>query len=98
MALRFLEDTSRFGTVKIDSNKRVTGFVEKKTDSGEGYINGRIYLINKRFLTPTTFGKKFSIEKDCFEKCFKNLGFYGYPAKGMFYGYRGCRKLHDRTG
>ena len=84
MALRFLEDTSRFGTVKIDSNKRVTGFVEKKTDSGEGYINGGIYLINKRFLTSTTFGKKFSIEKDCFEKCFKNSGFYGYPAKGYF--------------
>ncbi|MGA3014282.1 MAG: nucleotidyltransferase family protein [Bacteroidales bacterium] len=84
MALRFLDDTSRFGTVKIDSTRKVTGFVEKQQDSGEGYINGGIYLINKRFLTSTTFGKKFSIEKDCFEKCYKNSGLYGYPAKGYF--------------
>lgn len=84
MALRFLDDTSRFGTVKIDSTRRVTGFVEKKQDSGEGYINGGIYLINKRFLTSSTFGKKFSIEKDCFEKCYKNSGLYGFPAKGYF--------------
>jgi D-glycero-alpha-D-manno-heptose 1-phosphate guanylyltransferase len=84
IALRFLDDTSRFGTVKIDSTRRVTGFVEKKQDSGEGYINGGIYLINKRFLTSSTFGKKFSIEKDCFEKCYKNSGLYGFPAKGYF--------------
>jgi D-glycero-alpha-D-manno-heptose 1-phosphate guanylyltransferase len=84
MALRFLDDTSRFGTVKIDSTRRVTGFVEKKQDSGEGYINGGIYLINKGFLTSSTFGKKFSIEKDCFEKCYKNSRLYGFPAKGYF--------------
>ena len=84
IALRFLDDTSRFGTVKIDSTRKVTGFVEKKQDSGEGYINGGIYLINKRFLTSSTFGKKFSIEKDCFEKCYKNSGLYGFPAKGYF--------------
>lgn len=29
MALHYLEDTSRFGTVKIDSTKRVTGFFKK---------------------------------------------------------------------
>jgi len=84
IALRFLEDTSRFGTVQIDQTMRVTGFYEKKQDSDPGYINGGIYLINKKFLLSSSFGKKFSIEKDCFEKCYKEAGIYGYPAKGYF--------------
>jgi D-glycero-alpha-D-manno-heptose 1-phosphate guanylyltransferase len=84
MALRYLDDTSRYGTVKIDSEKRVTGFHEKNEDSEPGYINGGIYLINKNFLTALSLEKKFSIEKDCFEKCFKESRIFGYPAKGYF--------------
>jgi D-glycero-alpha-D-manno-heptose 1-phosphate guanylyltransferase len=84
MALRYLEDTSRYGTVRIDSEKRVTGFHEKNEDSEPGYINGGIYLINKNFLSSLTLEKKFSIEKDCFEKCFKESRIFGYPAKGYF--------------
>jgi D-glycero-alpha-D-manno-heptose 1-phosphate guanylyltransferase len=84
MALRYLDDTSRFGTVRIDAEKRVTGFLEKDQDSDPGYINGGIYLINKNFLVSYSFGKKFSIEKDCFEKCYKESRIFGYPAKGYF--------------
>jgi D-glycero-alpha-D-manno-heptose 1-phosphate guanylyltransferase len=84
IALRYLDDTSRFGTVQIDTEKRVMGFFEKKQDSDPGYINGGIYLINKGFLVSSSFGKKFSIEKDCFEKCYTESGIYGYPAKGYF--------------
>lgn len=84
MALRYMDDTSRFGTVKIDADKRVTGFYEKNDDSEPGYINGGIYLINKNFLVSSSFGKKFSIEKDCFEKCYKESRIFGYPANGYF--------------
>ena len=84
IALRYLDDTSRFGTVQIDAEKRVTGFFEKNPDSDPGYINGGIYLINKKFLVASSFGKKFSIEKDCFEKCYMASGIFGYPAKGYF--------------
>jgi D-glycero-alpha-D-manno-heptose 1-phosphate guanylyltransferase len=84
MALRFLDDTSRFGTVKIDAGGKVTGFHEKKQDGCAGYINGGVYLINKSFRLSGSFGKKFSIEKDCFEKCYKVAGIYGYQSKGYF--------------
>jgi D-glycero-alpha-D-manno-heptose 1-phosphate guanylyltransferase len=84
MALRYLDDTSRFGTVEVDNENRVTGFYEKNEDSEPGYINGGIYLINKNFLTSSSFGKKFSIEKDCFEKTYKESRIFGYPAKGYF--------------
>ena len=84
MALRYLEDTSRFGTVTMDATTRVTGFFEKHPDPEPGYINGGIYLINRNFLVASSFGRKFSIETDCFEKCYKESAIYGYPAKGYF--------------
>ena len=84
MALRFLEDTERFGSVKINEQKSITGFREKGVENGSGYINGGIYLINKDFLLSSIFPEKFSIEKDCFEKYFKQSKFFGFPSRGYF--------------
>lgn len=84
LALRFLEDTERFGSVKIDENKRIIGFSEKGSESGSGYINGGIYLINKRYLFTPGFPDKFSIEKDCFERYCMESRFFGFPSKGYF--------------
>lgn len=84
LALRHLEDTERFGAVKIDSKNRITAFLEKGKMSGPGYINGGVYLMNKSFITNPKFPDRFSIEKDCFEKYYKDSGFYGYPSRGYF--------------
>jgi len=84
MALRYLDDTSRYGTVKINLDKRVTGFIEKAPDSPPGYINGGIYLIKKDYLLSYPQGQAFSIEKDCFEKSFTGSKIFGYPARGYF--------------
>ncbi|MCX6243463.1 MAG: nucleotidyltransferase family protein [Bacteroidetes bacterium] len=84
VALRYLEDTSRFGTVKIGLDKRVTGYTEKDPDSGSGYINGGIYLINTGFFKKSAPGPIFSIEHDGFEKWYHEAKIYGYPAKGYF--------------
>ncbi len=82
MALRFMEETERYGTVQLDEEKRVSGFMEKGTETGEGMINGGIYLINKSYLT--SFPDKFSLEKDCFEKQYRTDRFFGYPFRGYF--------------
>lgn len=84
LALRFLEDTERYGSVKISDDKRITGFSEKGSASGPGYINGGIYLINKSYLFTPRFPNKFSIEKDCFEKYCQESKFFGFPSKGYF--------------
>jgi D-glycero-alpha-D-manno-heptose 1-phosphate guanylyltransferase len=84
LALRYLEDTERFGTVVIDADHRITGFSEKQVDSGPGFINGGIYIINKEYLLNPQFPEKFSIEKDCFEKMFKQSMLFGFPARGYF--------------
>jgi D-glycero-alpha-D-manno-heptose 1-phosphate guanylyltransferase len=84
LALRFLEETERFGSVKINGDKRITGFSEKGSESGPGYINGGIYLINKSYLFTQNFPEKFSIEKDCFERYCQESRFFGFPSKGYF--------------
>ena len=84
LALRYLEDTSRFGSVIIDQAKQIVGFTEKQTGAGPGYINGGIYLINKGFFTRNEFPGKFSIEKDCFEKQYSDSRMFGYIARGYF--------------
>jgi len=84
LALRYIEDTSRFGSVNIDQAKQVVGFTEKKSEAGPGYINGGIYLINKDFFVSNEFPGKFSIEKDCFEKYYSRSRMFGYPSRGYF--------------
>lgn len=84
IALRYLEDTSRFGSVRIDQVKQVVGFDEKQPESAPGYINGGVYLVNKEFFTTNAFPQKFSIEKDCFEKYYSRSKIFGYPARGYF--------------
>jgi D-glycero-alpha-D-manno-heptose 1-phosphate guanylyltransferase len=84
LALRWLEETQRFGSVLLDHTRRITGFREKGADSGEGYINGGIYLINKDFFSAYEFPSKFSIEKDCFEKFYSDSRMFGYPSRGYF--------------
>ena len=84
VALRYLEDTSRFGTVHIGPDKRITTFTEKDPESGSGYINGGIYLINAGFFRKNAPGTRFSIEHDGFEKWYREAKIYGFPSKGYF--------------
>ena len=84
IALRYLEDTSRFGSANMNQEKQIVGFQEKQPEAGPGYINGGIYLINKAFFTGNVFPEKFSIEKDCFEKFYSSSRMFGYPARGYF--------------
>jgi D-glycero-alpha-D-manno-heptose 1-phosphate guanylyltransferase len=84
LALRYLDDTGRYGTVQVNNEKRITGFMEKDPVSGPGYINGGVYLINKEFLEREDFPQKFSMEKDCFEKYYQKAGISAYISKGYF--------------
>jgi D-glycero-alpha-D-manno-heptose 1-phosphate guanylyltransferase len=84
LGLRHLGETGRYGTVTIDSFHRIRGFQEKKENPGAGYINAGVYILNKAFITGTLFREKFSIEKDCFEKYYREFLMLGYPAEGYF--------------
>lgn len=84
LALKKLKDTGRYGGVCLNRNKRITGFIEKNANSGPGYINGGVYLLEKSFLMEPEFRGKFSIEKDCFEMYYPESRMFGFPSSGYF--------------
>lgn len=84
LAVRKIDDAGRYGEVVLNRNYRVTGFREKNENSGEGLINAGIYVLEKIFLMEPWYRGKFSIEKDCFEKVYKNSKIYGHPCEGYF--------------
>jgi D-glycero-alpha-D-manno-heptose 1-phosphate guanylyltransferase len=73
-----LEETGRFGKIKIDPlTHQIQAFQEKV--GGPGYVNAGVYLIRKSILD--TFDGKFSLEKDVFPTLSR---IYGFPSSGPF--------------
>ena len=66
IALKHVADCGRFGRVNISDNGVVTEFLEKSTNDS-GWINGGIYMLNRRLLDDFQMPVKFSFEKDLLE-------------------------------
>jgi len=62
MALRSVDDCSRYGRV-ITENNRIVAFLEKG-EAGSGLINAGVYLINPSLFVPFNMPRAFSFEKD----------------------------------
>jgi len=84
LVLRNVDDTSRYGAVSRNEYGLISNFCEKGEHSGEGLINGGVYLIEKKFFDQYPFPEKFSLEKDCFEKLVSTRIFYGIICKQYF--------------
>jgi D-glycero-alpha-D-manno-heptose 1-phosphate guanylyltransferase len=85
LALRKVEDASRYGTIQQDG-KRIIAFKEKNPEvTGEALINGGVYLLRKKtFLGNTEADKAFSIEYDFFGKLADKLWLQGFPCENYF--------------
>ena len=55
-----------YGSVVIDAQKRVTGFLEKKQCDGEGLVNAGVYLLDKKTLDAVPPAAKYSLEYGLF--------------------------------
>lgn len=64
MALREVEDITRYGAVEFDKNNYVTNFIEKDKESISKYINGGIYIINSKLLDEYKNESVISFEND----------------------------------
>ncbi|MGC3977166.1 MAG: nucleotidyltransferase family protein [Paludibacteraceae bacterium] len=84
VALREIEDVSRYGAVNIDDENRIREFSEKNQLQGKGFINGGIYLINKLWFTGLDLPKQFSFEKEVLEKQYTTNQFYGLGFNAYF--------------
>ncbi len=85
LALRHVEDASRYGTVACNEINKVESFKEKNGEKKPGEINAGIYLLNKNEYLKRTEGlKNFSIEKDFFEKQLNEDKLLGFKYDGYF--------------
>jgi D-glycero-alpha-D-manno-heptose 1-phosphate guanylyltransferase len=84
MALRRVEDVSRYGAVQTDHQHRLLSYGEKSSQKNPGFINGGIYLIRREFFLTQTPETTFSIEKDIFEKTAGSHCIYGFPYTNYF--------------
>jgi D-glycero-alpha-D-manno-heptose 1-phosphate guanylyltransferase len=84
IVLRHVADTSRYGRVNVNDKGQILNFTEKNKASGEGTINGGIYMINREFIQKLTLPQKFSFEKDLMEKYVSTMPFYALESDGYF--------------
>lgn len=85
LALRKVDNASRYGTIKLDAAFVIKAFKEKDSVEQPGLINGGVYILNRElFLNETEANKSFSIEKDFFEKRVDQLKIFGFEYQGYF--------------
>ena len=84
VALRKIKDGSRYGSVLINENNKITAFKEKSESKKNVLINGGIYLINKKQFRRRKFPERFSFEKDFLEKNYGIGTFYGFEFSDYF--------------
>jgi D-glycero-alpha-D-manno-heptose 1-phosphate guanylyltransferase len=85
LALRKVDDASRYGTITLGEFDKISAFKEKSSQPKPGTINAGIYILGKgNFTEETPANKSFSIEKDFFEKKLNNLNIYGFTYSGYF--------------
>jgi D-glycero-alpha-D-manno-heptose 1-phosphate guanylyltransferase len=82
LAVRRVENAGRYGTVQIDGEHRVSGFLEKTGSDAPGIVNAGIYVFDCEVFHHIPEGPC-SLEKDVFPKLL-NRGVHAVEQHGMF--------------
>lgn len=83
LALKPMKDFDRYGSVQLDGENRIQGFLEKQPMAA-GLINGGIYLTSKSYLESLGLPEKFSFEKEVLEPQVKSGRLYGFESEAYF--------------
>lgn len=81
IAVKEMQNFSRYGQVDITADGRVTAFREK-APCEQGFINGGVYCLRKSTLD--SYPEKFSLENDCFPQLLETGGIYALESRGYF--------------
>ncbi|HLD76654.1 MAG TPA: D-glycero-beta-D-manno-heptose 1,7-bisphosphate 7-phosphatase [Rickettsiales bacterium] len=96
VALRKMEDCSRYGAVEINDQNKIISFKEKpltpalSPQAGRGsvdsfgLINGGIYIINPKIFQQFNLPEKFSFEQNFLMKYLQDLEFKGFVSDDYF--------------
>lgn len=77
IALRKVDDISRYGAVEINEESEIVAFREKSGIKSSGFINGGIYLIKTRFFKGLDLPEKFSLENEMFPAFRSHKKYFG---------------------
>ena len=83
LALKPMNEISRYGVVSINDDGRICSFKEKQHNQ-DGNINGGVYILNKPLFLSHNLPDRFSFEKDYLEAFVNNASFYGCIQNGYF--------------
>jgi D-glycero-alpha-D-manno-heptose 1-phosphate guanylyltransferase len=83
IVLTEIENTSRYGRVKLNSEQRIISFEEKIPGEGGEYVNAGMYLFNRELIYSIQENKIISLEKELLPT-FLEKGVYGYITHGKF--------------
>jgi NDP-sugar pyrophosphorylase family protein len=83
MVLQTVPDVSRYGSVAVAPDGRVTEFVEKGARAGAGLINAGVYLLRKEIVSALPNGRAISLERDVFPGLLAGK-IYGLMSDGLF--------------
>jgi mannose-1-phosphate guanylyltransferase len=82
MVLQAVADVTRYGSVALNQDGRVTQFVEKGDAAGPGLINAGVYLVRKQIVRDLAAGTAISLEREVFPQL--DRGVYGLISTGPF--------------
>ncbi len=82
VVLQAVADVTRYGSVALDQDGRVTQFVEKGDAAGPGLINAGVYLLRKQIVRDLPAGTAISLEREVFPQL--DRGVYGLISTGLF--------------
>ena len=83
VVLHAVADVSRYGSVALDHDGRVTQFIEKGVRAGPGLINAGVYLLRKQIVHELPADKAISLEREVFPRLL-DRGAYGLVCTGLF--------------
>jgi NDP-sugar pyrophosphorylase family protein len=81
--LHAVADVTRYGSVALDPDGRVTQFIEKGIRAGPGLINAGVYLLRKEVVRDLPARQAISLERDVFPNLLHRR-VYGLVCHGLF--------------
>lgn len=83
LLLTNVEDTRRYGSVRIDAAGRIVSFEEKQETSGPGLISAGMYLVGRELLESIPAERPVSFEREAFPSWI-GRDLFGFAGDGVF--------------
>jgi D-glycero-alpha-D-manno-heptose 1-phosphate guanylyltransferase len=91
LAVANVANASRFGTLRLDSHRRITSFCEKSVSEGretrvcsKQHINAGVYLFEKKLLKQIPTKAPVSLEREVFPDLLSRKKLFGFVTEGFF--------------